>query len=67
MEDKNIKIKLTEYGHHCGDGCCYNYGTITSVNGVELPSHNQDAETIVKQILEHLGYSVEIEYDEDID
>lgn len=37
-----LKINLTEYGYSCGDGCCYNYGTITTVNGVELPCHNQD-------------------------
>lgn len=56
-----VKIELHEYGYHCGDGCCYNYGTITKVNGVEMSAHNQDAETIVRQILEHLGYEVEIE------
>jgi hypothetical protein len=32
------------------------------VNGVELECHNTDTETIVRQILEHLGYKVTIEY-----
>lgn len=59
MEELNIK--LTEYCHKCGDGCCTNYGTITEINGEELPCHNQDAETILKQVLEHLGYKVNIE------
>ncbi len=58
---KKIKIELKEYAYHCGDGCCFNYGTITKVNGEELPCHNQDAATIVKQILEHLGYEVDID------
>ena len=58
---KKIKITLHEYAYHCGDGCCFNYGTITTVNDSQLECHNQDAETIVRQILEHLGYSVEIE------
>lgn len=62
-----LKINLTEYGYSCGDGCCYNYGTITTVNGVELPFHNQDAVTILIQVLEHLGYKVEIEYSDDVE
>ena len=60
MENK-IKIDLHEYAYNCSDGCCFNYGTITTVNGVELSAHNQDVETILRQVLEHLGYSVEIE------
>jgi hypothetical protein len=62
-----VKIKFKEYYYNCGDGCCTNYGTITTVNDVELDSHNQDTETIVKGILEHLGFEVEIEneYDEE--
>jgi hypothetical protein len=64
-EAEKLNIIFEEYGHHCGDGCCYNYGTITTVNGVELETHNQDGETIVRQVLEHLGYKVEVEYRED--
>lgn len=59
-----IKIKLIDYEYSCGDGCCYNYGTITTVNDVELPCHNQDVGTILEQVLEHLGYEVEIVYEE---
>lgn len=65
MSNKELNIKIEEYGYSCGYGCCYNYGTVTTVNDVELPCHNQDTETIVKQILEHLGYKVNfIENDE---
>ncbi len=59
---KNLNITLEEYDSTCSDGCCYDYGTITTVNGVELECHNTDTESIVKQILEHLGYNVTIEY-----
>ena len=61
MENKKLKIILNEYSYTCGDGCCSNYGTIVYVNGVEMPYHNVDTHTIVTQILEHLGYDVEIE------
>ena len=62
-----LKIKLHEYAYQCGDGCCYNYGTITTVNDIELPCHNQDAETILRQVLEHLGYKVEIDCSDDVE
>jgi len=58
---KKVKITLEEYYYDCADGCCTNYGTITTVNGEELDLHNQDVETILKGVLEKLGYDVEIE------
>jgi len=58
---KNLKINLHAYSYHCGDGCCFNYGTITTVNGVELENDNDDTESILRKVLEHLGYEVEIE------
>lgn len=57
-----LNIKIDEYYYNCSDGCCTNYGTITTVNELELPCHNQDAPTMIKQILEHLGYEVEMEF-----
>ena len=56
-----LNISLTEYTYECGDGCCTNFGTVTAVNGVDLPYHNQDTQTILQQVLEYLGYEVEIE------
>ena len=56
-----VKITLKESWYKCLDDCCYNYGIITTVNGDELPFQNTDTETIVKGILEKLGYEVEIE------
>jgi hypothetical protein len=55
---KKLDIELIEYKYKCGVGCCDNYGTIIKVNGVELDSNNQDAATILEQVLQHLGYDV---------
>ena len=60
---KVLEIKISQYEYRCTDGCCYDFGTITTVNGFELPLHNEGAEAIVRQILEHLGYIVRIESD----
>lgn len=67
ISDRVLKIKLHEYDYHCGDGCCSSYGTITTINNIELPCHNQDTGAILTQILEHLGYKVDIEYSDDIE
>ena len=55
---EKIKIELIDYSYTCCDGCCTDYGTITKVNGVELELHNQDTATILRQVLEHLGYDI---------
>ena len=57
---KHLDIILTEYDYKCADGCCDHCGIITEINGVELSCHNTDTETILKQILEHLGFEVTI-------
>lgn len=59
-DNKKLIINLNEYDYKCGDGCCDHYGVITMLNGIELPCHNIDAYTILKQVLEQLGYDVEI-------
>ncbi len=56
-----VKITFENYNYDCGSGCCVDYGTITTVNGEELEFRNEDTETIVRGILEKLGYEVEIE------
>ena len=61
--DLNLDINLLFYSNTCGDGCCTDYGAIVKVNGVSMPWHNEDAATILKQVLEHLGYSVSITED----
>jgi len=53
-----LEIELNEYDYTGSHNDIY--GTVTVVNGVELELHNQDTETILQQVLEHLGYEVEI-------
>lgn len=67
MSKQKLEIELNSYMYNCADGCCTTYGTITKVNGVEMDSHNEDASTILRNVLEHLGYEVEIieSYDND--
>ena len=57
-----LNITLRDYHYKCGDGCCDEYGTVTTVNGIELDLRNEDRETILQQVLEHLGYEVEIDW-----
>lgn len=56
-----LHILLNEYDYDCADGCCTSFGTEVTVNGVELLSNNTDTATILKQVLEHLGYQVQID------
>ena len=56
-----VEITFKHYDHSCADGCCSDYGIITTVNGEELDFGNTDTETIVQGILEKLGYNVTIE------
>ena len=60
MDKQKIKIEIDDWMYDCGDGCCTNYGTTTTVNGKEMPLINQDSGTIVRMVLEHLGYEVEL-------
>jgi hypothetical protein len=58
---KDIKIKITDWNHTCSDGCCTTYGTNINIDGVDLECQNQDVSTILRNVLEHLGYNVDIE------
>lgn len=55
-----VEITFKHYDNSCGDGCCVDYGTVTEVNGEEVESYSQDIDTILKGILEKLGYNVTI-------
>lgn len=59
-EQSKLIITLDDYCYNCADGCCTNYGTVVKVDGVEMPFHNQDVKTILEQVLQHLGYDVQI-------
>jgi ABC-type proline/glycine betaine transport system substrate-binding protein len=62
---KELDINFHEYSYSCGEGCCTDYGTITTINGVVLEDNTSEYTVIIKQILEHLGYKVNITTTED--
>lgn len=57
---KKVKIVIDEYDYTCFDKCCTTFGLAVKVNGVDLPCENMDVGTQVQQILEHLGYEVDL-------
>lgn len=62
---KEYWLLCEDYGSYEGgigsDGCCTEYGTHVTVNGVDLPCNNyQDVGTHLKKVLEHLGYTVNL-------
>jgi len=59
MKDKLI-IELEDWDHTCGDGCCYTWGVDIKVNGVKLKHNDDSIQSILQSVLEHLGYTVEI-------
>ena len=60
MDKQKVEIVLNEWDYTCGDGCCYDWGVDVIVNGEEMEHKNEDTETILRQVLEHLGYEVDI-------
>ena len=58
---KKVKITLEEWDYICADGCCSEYGMITTVNGIEVASHDTDTAVILEKVLKHLGIDVEVE------
>lgn len=57
---KELEINFHEYSYSCGEGCCTEFGTITTINGVDLKNNSTEYTVIIKQLLEHLGYKVKI-------
>jgi hypothetical protein len=68
MKKPPIKIELKEYDYACGDGCCYSYGVVTIVDGVELPDRTVNTKNILEQLLKHLEIDAEVTeiYDTDL-
>lgn len=57
-QKEKLIIDLEEYDYTGSSNDIY--GMVTKVNGVEMPFHNLDVDTILEQVLTHLGYEVEI-------
>lgn len=53
-------IHVNHWHWTCGDGCCDDYGVDIFVNGVEMETRYENLEQNIQEILEHLGYEVEI-------
>lgn len=62
---QKIKLTFKDWDYTCGDGCCYDYGTDVFVNGEEVSTHQSNLEQTLRDVLEHLGYEVEIEYEDE--
>lgn len=58
---RTVKIRLEDWGHHCGDGCCYTYGTDIYINGDKIEGDGTDTMQAITLVLTHLGYIVENE------
>ncbi len=56
----NIELKCWDY--KCGDGCCTDYGTSLSVNGVESENEyiGNDVSSSIEFVLKQLGYEPNI-------
>lgn len=60
MENKNIKLEVNDWSHICGDGCCYAYGTEVIINDEKVTNGEfSDIESILADVLEKLGYTIE--------
>jgi hypothetical protein len=61
---ENLKIKTKSWDYTCGDGCCYTWGTDVFINGKKITKGKSDnINTILKDVLEHLGYQIKINYE----
>ena len=60
------EIKLINWGYTCSDGCCFSWGTMTILNGIEL-ENDWDDNTIsmLSQILTSLNISADISENEE--
>ncbi len=60
---KKLIIKSKGWNHTCGDGCCDTWGTDVFVNGKKITQGDyDDINLILSDVLQSLGYEIEIEY-----
>ena len=55
-----MKIELQPWHFICADGCCYEHGIVTKVDGVEVSLFGNQNRILLGSILTHLGHNVEI-------
>ena len=57
---QKLRIETKYWTHECADGCCFRTGTEIFVNEVSVSQgEDDDLQTVLKEVLEHLGYEVE--------
>lgn len=59
---KRLSIKLEDWDHQCGDGCCDLYGTEIILNGKKCDNQyaGDDVRTALEFVLTELGFEVDI-------
>lgn len=57
---EKLIINLHDYEAVIENSRLTEYRTITTINGVNLPNEDPNPTAILKQVLEHIGYEVEI-------
>lgn len=67
MKNKLI-IRTEEWEHTCHDGCCYTYGTKVFINDKQVTSgYANEVDTILEDVLKHLGYDVKRDFNRNIE
>ncbi|HWL22285.1 MAG TPA: hypothetical protein VNR38_00795 [Ureibacillus sp.] len=61
MAKKKLKVTFEEWDYECGDGCCYEWGRAVYIDGEHIHNH-ADSDQAIIEVLQHLGYEVEVEY-----
>lgn len=61
MAKKKLKVTFEEWDYECGDGCCYSSGRSVYIDGEHINSY-ADSDQAIIEVLQHLGYEVEVEY-----
>lgn len=65
MDKKKVTLTFKDWDYTCGDGCCYEADMELLVNGESITQYAWGTEELLKNILEHLGYEVEIKYEDE--
>ena len=64
----NLVIKTEEWEHTCHDGCCYTYGTKIFINNKQITSgYANEIDTILKEVLEYLGFDFQSDFNRNIE
>jgi hypothetical protein len=62
-----MRIETKDYSYQCGDGCCYEYGTILYIDGKQITDRrfSCEAEAYLYILQDVLGHQVDYIDDEE--